>query len=238
MPLIFAQSPVIHNVDIFYRKVSRPLCQTFKNRLIRLQFEGLCLFVIHVAWVVQINTQHQDLIICDVLSPSHRFLCLVHFFPSQFRARRTQTTWGLLAGKCRSPTNCRRSFILKLKTRTAASTCWVPFKAWLSAQQCSQGGNTERRLLLHQQVGTLVKSCEQYVVTGTWSTLPPACGVGGKQQRKQTHLSPSLKLKLLFFFFYLTSAFSRSVRSGLLLLWNHLIQTPSYCCHLCNNNNM
>ncbi len=91
------------------------------------------------------------------------------FFSIMIRTPRTKTTWGLLEGKCRSPVSCRRSFIPKPKPRTAASTCWAPFKASVSAQRRSRGGNTARRPLQHQRVGTLVESCDQYVITGTIS---------------------------------------------------------------------
>lgn len=115
-------------------------------------------------------------------------LLTLFFFCFSFTLRvpRTPTTWGPLEGRCRSPTSWPRSFILKPKARTTASTCWPPSKASASAQRHSQGRNTARRPLLHQEGGTLVKSCDPYVITGPINTPPFDCvgEIQGKSRKK------------------------------------------------------
>lgn len=90
-------------------------------------------------------------------------------FSLTFRTPMTQTTWGLSEGKCLSPTSCQRLFTLTLKPRTTTSTYWRLSKASIWERQCWQGGKSARRPLLWQPAGTLVKSCDRYMITRTIS---------------------------------------------------------------------
>lgn len=151
-----------------------------------------------------------------VFSPSTSFSSV--FLP-WLRTPGTQTTWGLLEGKCRSPMSCRRWFILKPNPRTTASTCWAPFKASASAQRRSQGGITARRSLLHQLIWTPVESCDQCVITGKTSTTPPVTTAEELTSRTQTMLSCNRVLQNLFCTFYIV--LFKSLIRLLICSWCH-----------------